>query len=202
MARSARYTAPYRRRREGKTDYEARRAFIVSGMPRLVVRGSNSNVIAQMTVARPEGDKVLVSAHSRELGRDYDWKASGRNLSSAYLTGFLCGQRAKAKGLNEAISDIGLQSPSKGARVFAALKGVIDAGVQVPHSEEKMPDSKRIEGGHISKYAESLSPGSEEYQSKFSAYLQRGLAPETFPKHFALVKEGIASAFKSGGKAK
>lgn len=202
MARSARYCVPYRRRRDGKTDYEARRAFIVAGKPRLVVRGSIKNVITQILLAKPRGDEVLVSAHSRELMKSYGWKGSGGNVSAAYLTGFLCGHKAKAKGVEEAIPDIGLRSPSKGARIFAALKGVLDAGIEVPHSEEKLPDEKRIGGEHISKYAESLSPGSEEYQVKFSGYLERKLQPETLPDHFAQVKKDIVAAFKKGGKEK
>lgn len=67
MAKNARYCAPFRRRREGKTDYKARRAFVVSGKPRLVVRTHIGNLTAQIVMAKPDGDKVLVSAHSKEL---------------------------------------------------------------------------------------------------------------------------------------
>lgn len=74
MARNARYCTKFRRRREGKTDYKARKALIVSGRPRLVTRASINNVIAQVIVAKPKGDEVLVSAHSRELGK-FGWKA-------------------------------------------------------------------------------------------------------------------------------
>jgi large subunit ribosomal protein L18 len=116
------------------------------------------------------------------------------------LAGFLCGQRAKAKGVTEAVLDIGLHSPSKGGRVFAALKGVLDAGIEVPHSEEKLPEEERIEGKHIAKYAENLAANPEQYQSKFSKYLEQKISPEDLPKHFQKVKTEIGSAFKSGGK--
>ena len=172
---------------------------MISGKPRLVVRNTLKNVIAQIIVAKPHGDEVLVSAHSREL-KKYEWKAHAGNLSSAYLTGLLCGLKAKTQGVKEVILDIGLHSPSKGARVFAMLKGVLDAGVHVPHSEEKLPDEKRIEGEHIAQYAESLASNPEEYQSKFSKYLEQKLPPEDLPKHFAKVKTEILAAFKSGGK--
>jgi large subunit ribosomal protein L18 len=164
-----------------------------------VVRGSLKNVIAQIIVAKPSGDEVQASAHSREL-KNYEWQASKGNLSAAYLTGLLCGLKAKAKGVKEAILDIGLNSPSRSARVFAVLKGVLDAGIQVPHSEEKLPDEKRIKGEHIAQYAESLVSNPEEYQSKFSKYLEQKLPPETLPKHFAKVKAEILGAFKGGGK--
>jgi len=199
MAKDSRYCVQLRRRKEGKTDYKARKALVISGKPRLVVRNTLKNVIAQIIVAKPHGDEVLVSAHSREL-KKYEWKAHAGNLPSAYLTGLLCGLKAKAQGVKEVILDIGLHSPSKGARVFAMLKGVLDAGVHVPHSEEKLPDEKRIEGEHIAHYAESLASNPEEYQSKFSKYLEQKLPPESLPKHFAKVKTEILAAFKSGGK--
>ena len=199
MAKDSRYCVQLRRRKEGKTDYKARKALVISGKPRLVVRNTLKNVIAQIIVAKPHGDEVLVSAHSREL-KKYEWKAHAGNLSSAYLTGLLCGLKAKAQGVKEVILDIGLHSPSKGARVFAMLKGVLDAGVHVPHSEEKLPDEKRIEGEHIVQYAESLASNPQEYQSKFSKYLEQKLPPESLPKHFAKVKKEILAAFKSGGK--
>ncbi|MFZ0965284.1 50S ribosomal protein L18 [Candidatus Bathyarchaeota archaeon CG_4_8_14_3_um_filter_42_8] len=199
MAKDSRYCVQLRRRKEGKTDYKARKALVISGKPRLVVRNTLKNVIAQIIVAKPHGDEVLVSAHSREL-KKYEWKAHAGNLPSAYLTGLLCGLKAKAQGVKEVILDIGLHSPSKGARVFAMLKGVLDAGVHVPHSEEKLPDEKRIEGEHIAQYAESLASNPEEYQSKFSKYLEQKLPPEDLPKHFAKVKTEILAAFKSGGK--
>ena len=199
MAKDSRYCVQLRRRKEGKTDYKARKALVISGKPRLVVRNTLKNVIAQIIVAKPHGDEVLVSAHCREL-KKYEWKAHAGNLSSAYLTGLLCGLKAKAQGVKEVILDIGLHSPSKGARVFAMLKGVLDAGVHVPHSEEKLPDEKRIEGEHIAQYAESLASNPEEYQSKFSKYLEQKLPPESLPKHFAKVKKEILAAFKSGGK--
>jgi len=201
VARDARFCTPYRRRREGKTDYRARKAFLLSGKPRLVSRSSINNIQAQIVIAKPAGDEVLVSAHSRELV-EYGWKAPRGNLPAAYLTGLLCGLKAKAKGVDEAIFDIGLYPPSKGARVFAVLNGVLDAKVEVPHSEEKLPGEERLKGEHVAKYAESLSSNPEEYQSKFSKYLHQKVQPETLPKHVAQVKSGMMAAFKTGGKKK
>jgi large subunit ribosomal protein L18 len=200
MAKGPHYCTPFRRRREGKTDYRARKAQVISGKPRLVARGTLRNVTAQIIAAKPNGDEVLVSAHSCELAGKYGWKAPRGNLPTAYLTGLLCGLEAKSNGIEEVILDIGLHSPSKGARVFAVLKGVLDAGINVPHSEEKLPEEKRIEGEHIAKYAESLASNPEEYQSKFSEYLEQKLPPENLPKHFAEVKKDLMAAFKSGGK--
>jgi large subunit ribosomal protein L18 len=199
VTRNASYCAKFRRRREGKTDYKARRAFIVSGKPRLVTRTSINNVIAQVIVAKPRGDEVLVSAHSRELGK-FGWKAPNGNLPAAYLTGYLCGLKARAAGVEEAIFDIGLYAPTKGARIFAVLKGILDAKVNVPHSEDKLPDEKRLSGEHISTYAQNLISNPEEYHQKFSRYLRQDLKPEALPKHLAQVKNDMFAAYKNRGK--
>lgn len=201
MAKGSNYCMRLRRRREGKTDYRKRKALIISGKPRIVVHPSLKNVTVQVIAAEPEGDKVLVSAHSREL-EDFGWKAPRGNIPATYLTGLVCGLRAKANGVEEAILDIGLRSPSKGARIFAALKGVLDAKVEVPHSEEKLPDEKRISGEHIAEYAKILASNVEDYQSRFSQYLKNEVQPENIVKHFAQVKASILKAFKDGGKKK
>ncbi|MGQ9530400.1 MAG: 50S ribosomal protein L18 [Candidatus Bathycorpusculaceae bacterium] len=202
MDKNSRYCVPFRRRREGKTNYRLRKALVLSGKPRLVTRITLKNVIAQIVASKPKGDEILVSAHSRELAKNYGWKASRRNLPAAYLTGLLCGLKAKSKGIREAILDIGLHSPSKGARVFAVLKGVLDAGINVPHGEEKLPDEKRIKGEHIANYAKILASNPEKYQIKFSQYLKQKIPPESINEHFAEVKADIVAAFKSGGKKK
>lgn len=200
MAKGPRYCVPFRRRREGKTDYRARKALVLSGKPRLVVRGSLKNMIAQIIVAKPHGDEAILSVHGGELAKKYGWKAPRGSLPAAYLTGLLCGLKAKAKGVKEAILDTGLHSPTKGARVFAVLKGVLDAGVNVPYGEEKLPDEKRIKGEHIAEYAQSLASNSEEYQARFSKYLEQKLSPEKLPKHFEQVKKSILATFRGGKK--
>jgi len=201
MAKNARYCVPYRRRREGKTNYGKRKALVISGKPRLIVRGSLKNIIVQVAEAKPKGDIILVSAHSREIYRKFGWKAPRGNLPAAYLTGLLCGLRAISQGVNEAILDMGLHSPSKGSRVFAVLKGFLDAGVKVPHSEDILPLESRIRGEHIVQYAKILSSNQEKYASVFSEYLKNNIPPENLPEHFEEVKEAIIAAFKSGGKS-
>jgi large subunit ribosomal protein L18 len=172
----------------------------MSGKPRVVVRGSLKNMIAQIVTASPEGDRVIVSAHSNELARKYGWKASRGNVPTAYLTGLLCGLKAEARGIREAIPDIGLHSPSKGARVFAALKGVLDAGVNVSHSEEKLPDEERLRGEHIVQYAKSLAASTDEYEAKFSKYLEQKFSPESVADNFSELRKEIAASFKGRGE--
>ena len=171
---------------------------MISGKPRLVARSSLKNTSAQIVSAKPNGDLVLASAHSRELVQKYNWQAATGNIPAAYLTGLLCGLEAKAKGVTEAILDLGLVAPTKGAKAFAVLSGVVDAGVKVPHDEAKIVKD-RLRGDHIAKYAKSLgSP--EEYAPFFSEYIAKKIAPEKFGEHFAFVKADILSAFGLGPK--
>jgi large subunit ribosomal protein L18 len=196
MATGPSYRVPFRRRKEGKTDYRSRRALVLSRLPRLVVRLTLNHIIVQIVKAEVAGDKVVASAHSRELAKTYGWQGNCRNVPAAYLTGLLCGFKATVYGVKKAVLDIGLHSPSRGARVFAALKGVLDAGVTVPHSENMLPDETRISGKHIADYGSQLSSNPEIYQQRFSKHLSRGLRPEQLSEHFSLIKEKITSSFK------
>ena len=108
MATGPRYRVPFRRRREGKTDYRARRTLVLSRVPRLVVRLTLKNAIIQVIEAEAIGDKVSVSAHSHELAKTYGWLSNNGNIPTAYLTGLLCGFKAKANGVEKAFLDIGL----------------------------------------------------------------------------------------------
>ncbi len=201
MATGPRYRVPFRRRREGKTDYRARRTLVLSRVPRLVVRLSLKHAIVQVIEAESIGDKVLVSAHSNELANTYGWLSNRGNIPSAYLTGLLCGFKAMANGVDKAFLDVGLHIPSKGTRIFAALKGAVDAGVEVPHSEDILPDEGRISGKHIADYASQLSSDPEVYKQKFSKYLSKGSRPEKLSEHFSAVKAKITSSFEKKVKS-
>ncbi len=153
---------PFRRRREGKTDYRKRLALLKSGRPRVVVRKSNKNIRVQFAVYDVTGDKIVTSAIGSEL-KKYGWDYSLSNTPAAYLTGLLAGKKALKKGIKEGVLDIGLYTPRKGARIFAALKGVVDAGIEVPYGEEIVPSEDRLYGKHIS---EEIAEKVEEIKSK------------------------------------
>lgn len=183
MARGPRYRVPYRRRREGKTNYRKRLKLLLSRKPRLVVRITNRRVIAQIVEYHPDGDRTLVYADSKELER-FGWKGDLNNTPAAYLTGLLVGKKARDAGIEEAILDIGLRTPSRGARVFAVLKGAVEAGLDVPHSEEILPDESRLKGEHIAAYY-------EQNPEMFAEYEKRGLKPSDLPGHVDEVKSKI-----------
>ena len=138
----------FRRRREGRTDYRRRQRLLRSAMPRAVVRKTLNQTLVQIVEADASGDRVVASAQSLDL-KEHGWSVGTGNVPAAYLTGYLAGKRAVAKGVKAAVLDIGVQEPTKGGRVFAALQGLLDAGVEVPHSKEILPAKERIRGEHI-----------------------------------------------------
>ncbi|MCD6503493.1 MAG: 50S ribosomal protein L18 [Thermoplasmata archaeon] len=149
MAHGPTYKVPFRRRREGKTNYRKRLALLKSGKPRMVVRKTLRRIIVQFIEYDPKGDRVIACADSKDLEK-YGWRGSGKNTPAAYLVGYLAAKRALSKGLKEAVLDIGLHRPVRGARVFAALKGALDAGMEIPHGDDIFPSDERIRGEHIS----------------------------------------------------
>jgi len=148
MATGPRYIVPYRRRREGKTDYYQRTKLVVADVPRMVVRKTNRHIIVQLVTAEMDGDRTLVAANSSELA-ELGYKGSLSNTPAAYLTGLLFAAKAKKAQYTGAVLDIGLHRATPGARVFAALKGAVEGGLDVPHGEEILPDDARVKGSHI-----------------------------------------------------
>ena len=195
MAKGPNYRVKYRRRREGKTDYHARRTLAISRRLRLVVRPRLRNISVQIIRSEPEGDYVEVSTSTHELVGKLGWKGGGENTPASYLLGLIVGYKALSKGMETSTLDMGLRRPTKGARAFAVVRGAVDAGLEVPHSEEVLPSEERIEGRHIARYAEILSEDPETYQRRFSKYLERGLRPEDLPEHFKTIKAKIEEAF-------
>ncbi|MFX1355755.1 MAG: 50S ribosomal protein L18 [Promethearchaeota archaeon] len=174
MAKGPRYRRSFRRREEGKTNYHRRLKLLKSKKLRVAIRSSNNHITIQIIQSNIGGDKILVSAHSKELITKYGWKASTGNIPAAYLTGYLVGLRAKSKKIQEAIFDLGIFYHRN--RVLAACKGVIDAGMEIPYNEEFFPESlnSRIKGSHIEEFAKRLkAEDPEKYEKIFSGYLKK-----------------------------
>ncbi|MBS3166120.1 50S ribosomal protein L18 [Candidatus Woesearchaeota archaeon] len=176
-------TVAYRRKREQRTDYPKRLKSLLSGKLRLVVRFTNQRVIGQLVEFTPVGDKVVSAVDSFAL-KQQGWKYSCKNIPAAYLTGLLLGKKAKAKGFSEAILDTGLCYPMKKGKIYSFLKGVVDAGVSVPHSgKDIFPDDSRIVGKHIQQYGTVLQKHKDVYQQRFSKYLKDKAEPEQILVH-------------------
>jgi large subunit ribosomal protein L5e len=220
-----RFQVKYRRRREGKTDYQARRHLITqdknkynAAKYRLVVRFTNTKVICQIAVAKITGDVILTAAYSTEL-KNYGLTVGLTNKAAAYATGLLVARRHLQKiGLDNlyagqktvdgkdftvepaaegprpflAVLDVGLARTTTGARVFLALKGALDGGINIPHSEKRFygynSESKKFDpallrkaifGGHVADYMKKLSEDNPtRYQRQFSKYIEAKINPD------------------------
>lgn len=148
MGTGPRYSVPFKRKRLGKTDYKKRLALLKSDKPRLVVRKTNKRVIVQLIEFIPKGDKTLLMVDNKSLNK-YGYTNSSNNIPSSYLTGYLAGKLSLSKGVEEAVLDIGLNINSKGNKLYAVLKGAVDAGLKIPHNEKVLPSDDRVKGSHI-----------------------------------------------------
>lgn len=212
----------FRRRREGKTDYYARKALIMvdrnkynASKYRLVVRFTNKDVIAQVVKATMTHDEVICAAYGHEMPR-YGVSVGLTNYASAYCVGLLLARRLLKKmnmsqfqGVSKvngeyfeqeevedrspfrAVLDVGLARTTTGARIFAVLKGAVDGGLAVPHSERRFPGydgeaksfdaavlRKYIMGGHVSDYMTQLKDEEpQRFERQFSRFIKAGIKP-------------------------
>lgn len=163
MKSTTKFTVRYRRKREGRTNYKKRLELLKGKKERLVIRRTNTQIIMQIVNYSENGDKVLLTVNSGELQKK-GWKHSCKNTPAAYLTGMLTAKKAKAKGISSAIVDLGLQTPLKGSKVFAAVKGAIDAGLEINANEEIFPSEERIKGNHIASYLDNHKNITQDFE--------------------------------------
>jgi large subunit ribosomal protein L18 len=184
------YTSTFRRIRERKTNYRKREKLLIGKKDFVTVNVSDQNVSAQLI--RPEllGDKVMASVHSNEL-LSYGWKGSRKNIPSCYLVGLLLGKKCIQKKITRAILYIGKRHFT--TKIAACLKGMSEAGLEMPFSEEILPTEERIQGNHIAEYAKKIKSNDDLYKSRFSSNLGSGLEPEKYPNHFSEVKDRIVN---------
>lgn len=98
-----RFQVKFRRRREGKTDYYARKRLVAQDKNkyntpkyRMIVRFTNKDITCQIAYAKIEGDVIIGAAYAHELPR-YGIKVGLTNYSAAYCTGLLMARRILQK---------------------------------------------------------------------------------------------------------
>jgi len=243
-----RYQVKFKRRREGKTDYHARRFLVVQDKNkyntpkyRMIVRITNKDIICQIAYARIEGDMIICAAYAHELPR-YGVKVGLTNYSAAYCTGLLLARRILKKfnldtvyegqkevdgeefhveseegqhGAFRAYLDTGLARTTTGARIFGALKGAVDGGMDIPHSCKRFPGydgeskefdaethRKHILGGHVADYMRSLEEEDEEsYKRQFSQYIKLGVAADAMEEMYKKCHASIRGDPEAKSKA-
>jgi large subunit ribosomal protein L5e len=197
---------------------------------RLVVRFSNKDIVAQIISASIIGDTVLAAAYAHELPQ-YGLEVGLANYAAAYCTGLLLARRvlkklemdAEYEGNVEAtgedysvepgesrrpfraLLDVGLVRTTTGNCVFGALKGALDGGLDIPHSEKRFAgygkDNKQLDaevhrkyvyGGHVAAYMRTLIEDEpEKYQSHFSEYIKRGIEADGMEEMYKKVHAAI-----------
>ncbi len=188
------YRVPLKRRRKNLTNYGKRIGLVKSKVPRMVVRKSSKHVLVQFIQYAEGGDRTITSTLSKELLK-HGWPERC-NTPTAYLTGMLAAKKALKKGVSKSVFDIGLQTPSKGSVLFAAVQGAAQAGIQIAVGEG-MADESRAKGVHIANLAKTLK-GKPDYEKKFSAYLKAGVQPEQISELFEKAKDSISRGEVSG----
>lgn len=178
---------PFRRKREGKTDYKKRLTLLKSGKPRVVIRKTLRYLTIQLVEYRPEGDRVVLTVSSQHLPK-LGWKYSCGNVPAAYLTGLLFGKKAQEKKASQVIADLGGRPSVKGSRLYAAIKGIQDAGLKVGYSDEMLPDQNRIHGQHITNWAEQAK------QPQFAQHQKRKVQLKELANNFKQVKAKITGS--------
>merc|ERR1712134_245294 len=215
-----RYQTKFRRRREGKTDYQARKGLCAQyknkfNTPkyRMIVRSTNKDVVCQIAYSRMQGDIIVAAAYSHELPR-YGLSVGLKNYK---LDELYVGQ-AEADGEEYNVEpvddgprpfrcflDVGLNRTTTGNKVFGALKGALDGGLDIPHNNKRFPgfddESKEFDaethcgyifGSNIKDYMEALKEENDEtYAKQFSKYIKEGIEPDQLEDLYSKVHENI-----------
>jgi large subunit ribosomal protein L5e len=220
-----RFQVKFKRRRQAKTDYYARKRLIIQDKNkyktpkyRFVVRFSNRDITCQIFSADMTHDVCFLAAYAHELPR-FGVKVGLNNYAAAYCTGLLLARRvnkklgleyngqlkvdgaeyhvdadAEGKAPFKALLDVGLRRTTTGAKLFGALKGACDGGLDIPHNDRRFPGTKKegddfkadpethkkyIFGGHVAGYMKTLAEDDEEaYKRQFGRYIAAGVAAD------------------------
>jgi large subunit ribosomal protein L5e len=186
-----RFQVKFRRRRECKTDYQARRALITqdknkynSPKYRLVVRISNKTVTCQVVYATLTSDVVLAAAYSHELskyGATITAKAGQKNYAAAYATGLLAARRtldklglAKTYAGNTAVNgkDYLVAASDENSRPFHVL---LDIGLHYTTTGARVFGVLKgaVDGGLEIPHKNKRFPGYDTDKKKFNAEILR-----------------------------
>jgi len=200
---------------------------------RFVVRFTNKDIMCQVFSSDITHDICMGAAYSHELRR-YGINLGLTNYASAYCTGLLLARRINKKlGLDElyegntedvgeyyevepedernpfcCILDVGLKPTSTGSRLFGALKGACDGGLDIPHGDRRFPRPKSDGGkdyeadpefhrkyifaGHVAEYMNKLKDDDEEaYKKQFSRFIKAGIEPEDLEELYKKAHEQI-----------
>jgi len=198
---------------------------------RLVVRITNRDTICQVIYSKIQGDFVLAAAYGHELTR-YGLPVGHTNYASVYATGLLVARRVLKKlgldtkyagnkninGEDYSVSplegdrrpfkcflDVGLRRTSTGSKVFAAMKGATDGGLNIPHSVSRFvgydTEAKKLKADVLRKYifaghvahrmSELQAEDEDSYKALFSRYIKAGVSHDQLEATFKKIHDSI-----------
>lgn len=185
MAMNRHYTVPFRRKQEQKTNYRRRLGLLKSRKPRLVIRKTLKNMLLQIVTYSPDGDIVQTTARSSDL-KKYGLTVVNCNVPIAYLTGLLLAKKAKVK---DVVVDFGLQNVRDHSKLYAAVKGAKEGGLNIDVPEDVLPHDDRVAGKHIETYAASLDQ--EKRDALFSEFKKQKVDITKISSVYEKIKESI-----------
>jgi large subunit ribosomal protein L5e len=206
-----RFQVKYRRRREGKTDYYARKRLVVqdknkynSPKYRFVVRLTNKQVLCQVIYSKIEGDVVMASASSKDLP-EYGIKFGLTNWSAAYAVGLLCARRVLTKvGLADKYQ--GVTEPNGEFYEVEALDGdsrpfkaFLDVGLRRTTTGARVFAAMKgaSDGGMYIPHSEKRFPGYDASKKTLDAETLRGyIYGEHVSSYMSMLQEDDEEAFK------
>jgi len=191
-----RYQVKFKRRREGKTDYFARKRLVVQDKTkyntpkyRMIVRFTNKDVICQVAYAKIEGDVIICSAYAHELPR-YGLKVGLTNYAAAYCVGLLMARRILKKfgldsiyeGNDEINGDDYIVEPEDGQP--APFRCYLDVGLARTSTGAKVFGVLKgaVDGGLNIPHGNRRFPGYDAESDDFSAEVHRN---HIFGQHVA-----------------
>lgn len=185
---------PFRRKREGKTNYDKRIKLLKSNQIRLLVSYGSKNIRAQAIKFNLKGDEILADANAKSL-KGFGWDFSCSNLPASYLFGYYFGRLLVEKGISNVIFDTGIVTPKRGGRYYSFAKGIIDSKVSVNVNPDVFPPEERIKGAHIEGYSKLLKENGL-YEKRYSAHVNAKVDAQKIKEAFDDVLAKIKHAEK------
>ena len=143
-----------RRRTEGRTDYNKRMKLLTGRAPRVLFRKTNRYIVAQYVTSSEAQDKVeigITSSQLEEFGWPKEFGGSLKSIPASYLTGLLLGKEISNKKLETPIVDLGMVKAIAKNKVFAFIKGLVDAGIEIKCDKENFPEEEKLQGKNLKK---------------------------------------------------
>jgi len=209
-----RFQVKYRRRREGKTDYRARRTMVLQDKTkynqpkyRMVVRLTNKDVVCQIVHSKIAGDDVLMAAYSHELPA-FGVNVGLTNYAAAYCTGLLLARRTLtklkiadafpgAKEVTGAFTAVRTKKNDEGEDESRfPFKAILDIGLARTTTGARLFGAMKgaVDGGIAVPHKPNRFPGFDKKKGELNAKVHRD---RIFGAHVAKYMKDIDAAKKS-----